>query len=336
MKNIFRNRGKNKGSPTFFILFGSGLVILGIFGFFIGAGLGFIRFIFQIHGGMKFFIEQIIWYSAMPLVFGFILIFVEFILLVRKKRLYKKLENRHQKSNAITVLLTAYNDEKSIGAAVKDFKNHPLVKRVVVVSNNSNDNTIKVAKAAGAIVYNEDKQGYGSCVFRCILESLRFKDTNLICLAEGDCTFRAYDLDKFLPYTYHAEVVSGTRIVEQLQENRNQLSMFMHYGNYFVAKLLEFKYTGEATLSDVGSTYKVIRRKTLLKLASKLDSDINHEFNAHFLEAIMKNGHSLLECPITFHPRVGKSKGANQSNLKSAIVGLRMIIGIFFGWKIIK
>ena len=336
MINLFRNRGKNKGSPTYFILFGSGLVVVGIFGFFIGAGLGFLRFIFQLHGEMRLFIEQIIWYSAMPLVFGFILIFAEFIFIVRRKRLYKKLVNERPKNNAITVLLTAYNDEKSIGAAVKDFKKHPLVKRVVVVSNNSTDDTIKVAKAAGAIVYNEKKQGYGPCVFRCILESLRYKDTNLICLAEGDRTFRAYDLDKFLPYTCHAEVVSGTRIVEQLQENRNQLSMFMHYGNYFVAKLLEFKYTGEATLSDVGSTYKVIKRKTLLKLVGKLNFNINHEFNAHFLETVMKNGHSLLECPITFHPRVGLSKGANQSNLKSTIVGLRMIIGIFFGWKTIK
>ena len=39
------------------------------------------------------------------------------------------------KTNFVTVVLTAYDDEGSIKAAVRDFQSHPLIRRVVVTSN---------------------------------------------------------------------------------------------------------------------------------------------------------------------------------------------------------
>src|SRR5438552_3921506 len=83
----------------------------------------------------------------------------------------------------------------------------------------------------GAIVVNETKQGYGRCVYRCFEEALRYSDGTHIALCEGDSTFRAFDLDKFSAYLAHAEIVNGTRIVEQLRAYSTQLSTFMYYGN---------------------------------------------------------------------------------------------------------
>ena len=40
-----------------------------------------------------------------------------------------------------------------------------------------------------------------------------------------------------------------------------------------------------------------------------------------------------VECPVTFHARVGQSKGGNVNNLRALSVGIRMIRGIAFGWK---
>ena len=68
----------------------------------------------------------------------------------------------------VTVALTAYNDEDSIADAVADFLAHPLVERVIVVSNNSRDATFARAEAAGAITFNELQPGYGRCVYRCL------------------------------------------------------------------------------------------------------------------------------------------------------------------------
>src|SRR5437764_10218305 len=49
----------------------------------------------------------------------------------------------------MTVALTAYNDEDSIADAVEDFRRHRLVRRVIVVSNNSSDATVERAREIG-------------------------------------------------------------------------------------------------------------------------------------------------------------------------------------------
>lgn len=322
-----------RGKKTAEILIGVALVFLGNVGFFVGAALGVIHAIFFKNNFFYEFIQTWLWYSAMPVVIGTFFIGFGLFFSVRRKRTYKSLMNDPIINGNITVVLTAYNDELSIGEAVKDFLSVKEVKRVVVISNNSKDNTLMVAKDAGAIVFNEVIQGYGACVYRALKEACYFDDAEIICLCEGDLTFRSYDLTKLLAYLPHADVVNGTRIVEQLQQSATQLSMFMHYGNFAVAKLLECKYLSDATLSDVGTTYKVMRRSALQEILPKLNPHINLEFNPYFLEIVISSGMAVLECPITFHPRVGESKGGNRSNWIAMKLGLRMIFGIFFGWE---
>ena len=62
-------------------------------------------------------------------------------------------------------------------------------------------------------------------------------------------------------------------------------------------------------------------------------SYFNLEFNAHFLDTVLASNLTLLECPITFHARVGKSKGGNVNDFRAVQVGIRMIFGLLFGWK---
>jgi hypothetical protein len=45
---------------------------------------------------------------------------------------------------------------------------------------------------------------------------------------------------------------------------------------------------------------------------------------------------AVVECPVTFHPRVGESKGGNINNLRALKVGLKMIVGITTDWRLIK
>lgn len=233
----------------------------------------------------------------------------------------------------LTVVLTAYNDEQSIATAVRDFASHPLVERVIVVENASSDATAQEARSAGAIVLTEHRRGYGWCVYRCLEEGCRQQDTELTLLCEGDMTFRARDIDKFMAYLPHAEIVNGTRIVEQLRERKTQLTTFMYYGNFFVGKLLEAKHVGKGTFTDVGTTYKLCRNESLGRLLPLLNPAINLEFNAHFLDVALRHGFHIVECPVTFHDRIGRSKGGNRSNWSALMVGLRMIRGLSAGWQ---
>lgn len=317
---------------TYFALWGSVLICLGFTGFLLGAFLGTLQVFLITAPSFKTFIANLVWYSATPIVIGSALLLIDVFVLVAHKRTVKFVLNEPLVNNRITVALTAYNDELSIGDSVKDFLSSEFVARVIVVSNNSSDNTIAVAQQAGAVVYNESKQGYGPCVKRALTEAAKHDDTELVVLCEGDMTFRAHDIPKFLAYIHHAEIVNGTRIVEQLQDSNTQVTNFIHYGNFAVAKLLEMKMLGDVTLSDVGTTYKMIRRKPLLDILPKLNDNINLEFNAYFIEKCVEYGHPVVEIPITFYPRVGISKGASASFWAAFKIGVRMISGILFGW----
>lgn len=314
------------------LLYGMLSFCLGSLMYLFGVLLVFPRYLLGLNYWLEPVAEWIVWYSGVPIVVGVGLALLDLLFFLDRKRPDLPVRYRPIADGPVTVALTAYNDEDSIAPAVRDFLAHPKVKRVIVVSNNSTDSTYERAEAAGALTFNEEAPGYGRCVFRCLTEAARFDDTEIVILCEGDLTFRAYDIDKLLAYAPHCDIVNGTRTVEPLRQYSTQLSTFMYYGNIFVGKLLEAKHLGRSTITDVGTTYKLCRRDALLQLLPAVDPRINLEFNAHFLDTALQQGFLLVECPVTFHQRVGISKGGNINNLRGFTVGMRMIFGILRGW----
>ena len=325
------NRGNS--TTTWFALYGFLFVSIALFAYVTGVLLGPLRLLLLDPPLFRRFSEDLVWYSGIPLVTGAVLISWDLFRNVTRIRHAKFVRNDPPTNRLLTVALTAYNDERSIGSAVKDFITHPLVKRVIVISNNSTDRTMELAEQSGALVFNETRQGYGACVHRALREALKYEDTELTLLCEGDLTFRAADIDKFLAYIPHADVVNGSRIVEQLQERDTQLSLYMHYGNLFAGKVLEMKHLGTVSLTDVGTTYKLCRNSALRELMPLLEPRINLEFNAYFLDTALKAGARIIECPVAFYPRVGTSKGGNVNNRIATRLGLRMLFGIFVDWR---
>ena len=62
-------------------------------------------------------------------------------------------------SQSIKVIIPAYNEADSIANVINDIPD--VVDEVIVVSNNSTDNTERNAKKAGATVLKESRRGYG-------------------------------------------------------------------------------------------------------------------------------------------------------------------------------
>ena len=315
------------------LMYGVLCLCTGISMYLLGVAMVVPRYLLGLNQVLLAFNEWIVWYSGVPIVTGVVLILIDLFLLLPIKRRTAVMSYEPIEDRRVTVALTAYNDELSIGAAVQDFLRHPLVKHVIVVSNNSTDATFERARAAGAITVNEPEQGYGRCVWRCLSEAVAYDETELIVLCEGDLTFRAYDLDKLLAYAPHADIVNGTRTAEPLRQRTTQLSTFMYYGNLFVGKLLEAKHLGRSTITDVGTTYKLCRRHAAQRLLRQVDRSVNLEFNAHLLDVALRNELTVVECPITFHPRIGVSKGGNTNDWRAMRVGCRMMLGIVFGWR---
>jgi hypothetical protein len=324
------------GRNTRLLMYGILLLSLGLTTFLFGVLLALPRHLLPYSERFLAINEAIVWYSGIPIVLGLALAMADlFLLLTHKRSARAEVRFDAVTDPRLIVALTAYDDQDSIGDAVRDFMRHPLVRDVIVVSNNSRDQTIERAQAAGATVFNETRQGYGHCVYRCLQEAIA-RPGELVLLCEGDRTFRAYDIDKLMAYIPHADIVNGTRTVERLRARSTQLSTFIYYGNLFAGKLLEAKHLGRSTLTDVGTTYKLCRRDALVRLMPDLMPTVNLEFNAHFLDVALTGGCDVVECPITFHPRVGVSKGGNTSNRRALTVGLRMMLGIVTSWKILR
>ena len=81
------------------------------------------------------------------------------------------------------------------------------------------------------------------------------------------------------------------------------------------------------------SRVKNFRNNALRGLLDSLDPRINLEFNPYFLDMAMQQGLHIIECPVSFHPRVGTSKGGNVSNWIATKLGVRMVLGILSNWK---
>ncbi|MEQ8935376.1 MAG: glycosyltransferase family 2 protein [Amphiplicatus sp.] len=327
-------RAKARGVAALpWLMYGVYMFCLGTAMYLSGVLLVVPRYLFGLDETLRPIAEWLVWYSGAPMVLGLLMALADLLYFFDAKRPVREYREDAPRAAKVIVALTAYNDEASIGPAVRDFLSHPRVARVIVVSNNSSDRTLEIAKSAGATAVNEEAPGYGRCVYRCFKEALAAEEADLIVLSEGDCTFRAADIDKLVAYSPHADIVNGTRIVEVLRERSTQLTTFMFYGNLFVAKLLEAKHLGRSTLTDVGSTYKLVHRRALERLMPRLNPAVNLEFNAHFMDTALSSGFTLIECPITFHPRVGVSKGGNVNNRRALKVGFAMMRGVTFGWR---
>lgn len=226
------------------------------------------------------------------------------------------------KKRKVSIVFPAYNEEKNIERAVKDFLSTKLVDEVVVVDNNSNDQTAEKAHRMDARVVSESRQGFGYAVRRALKEARG----EYIVLCEPDSTFLAADLLKFLSYADDFDLVLGTRTTRELIWDAANMGWFLRIGNIVVAKMLEFLFGGPS-LSDCGCTYRLIRKEALRKIQPFFTVGGSHFLPEMTILALIQ-GLRVVEIPINYKARIGISK-ITGSRWKAFLVGLRMIALIF-------
>jgi glycosyltransferase involved in cell wall biosynthesis len=87
----------------------------------------------------------------------------------------------------VAVLVPCYNEEAAIGQVVSDFRAALPEASIYVYDNNSSDRTVELAKAAGAIVRRETRQGKGRVVRRMFTDI----DADIYVMVDGDATYDA-------------------------------------------------------------------------------------------------------------------------------------------------
>ena len=87
----------------------------------------------------------------------------------------------------IAILVPCSNEELTVGKTVAAFREALPLATIYVYDNNSTDRTVEVARAAGAIVRDEPRQGKGNVVRRMFADI----DADVFVLVDGDATYEA-------------------------------------------------------------------------------------------------------------------------------------------------
>jgi len=220
---------------------------------------------------------------------------------------------------SVAIVMPAYNEAKGIQNVVAAFKAIAQIDEIIVVDNNSTDSTSNLALAAGARVVNEARQGYG---FAC-RRALAVSNCDITIIVESDATFRASDVYKFFAYAEEFDVVFGTRTSKSCIWSGANMGWFLRYGNWAVAKLLEYLHNGPC-LTDVGCTYKLFNRVALNHLLPVLTVG-GSSLSPELMIVAIRSGFTCVEIPVHYGSRQGDSK-ITGSFRRAFLLGLRMIL----------
>ncbi len=226
------------------------------------------------------------------------------------------------KKKKVSLVFSTYREKKSIRKYIDDVFKTGLVDEVIVVNNNAESGTDEEVKKTKAKLFYEKRQGFGAG-YR---TALNHATGDLIIMSEADGTFIAKDIEKLLVYSDEFPVVLGTRTTNATILDGANMGMFLKYGNWFVAKLVEVMF-GTTHLSDVGCTFRLMNRRSYEKIKNQLtiySSELNPEMTLLYVE----NKIPFVEIPIHYNKRVGQSS-VTGSFWKAFVLGMIMIKMVF-------
>ncbi|TVV71266.1 glycosyltransferase [Sphingomonas solaris] len=188
--------------------------------------------------------------------------------------------SRDMSAPRIAVLLPCYNEAAAIAQTVAGFRAALPEAAIYVYDNNSHDDTVAVARAAGAIVRHERIQGKGAVVRRMFADV----DTDIYVMADGDATYDAPSaralIDRLLDE--QLDMVVGARVSQiELAYRRGH-----RFGNALLTGMLARLFGRSFT--DILSGYRIFSRRFVKSFPSlSAGFEIETEISVHALELKM-------------------------------------------------
>jgi len=197
------------------------------------------------------------------------------------------------------VLVPCYNEELAIAKVVGDFRAALPGAAVYVYDNNSKDNTVAVAKSAGAVVRRETYQGKGHVVRRMFNDV----EADVYVLVDGDATYDAGSAPAMIAKLIEErlDMVVATRVDREEAAYRPG----HRTGNRLLTSFVTHMF-GRA-FSDILSGYRVFSRRFVKSFPILSGGfEIETELTVHALELELPVGE--LATPYYSRPRGSASK----------------------------
>ena len=221
----------------------------------------------------------------------------------------------------IKVIIPAFNEEKSIAKVITEIPD--FVEEIVVVNNNSTDQTVQVATKAGASVLTEKSKGYGyACLKGIDYLSQKDKTPDILVFLDGDFSDFPQELTKVIQPIIDGSVdfVVGARVKELRASG--SLTPQQVFGNWLACFLMKILY--QSSFTDLGP-FRAIRWKTLENLKM---SDKTYGWTIEMQLKVLRQKISYQEVPVSYKKRIGVSKVSG--TVKGTIFAGMKIIGWIF------
>jgi len=221
----------------------------------------------------------------------------------------------------IKVIIPAFNEQDSIGNVIKDIPK--IVDEIIVVSNNSTDNTEENAQKSGATVLKEHKKGYGyACLKGMEYIANQEQKPTIVVFLDGDYSDYPEQLTEIItPITNNnVDFVIGARD-EGLRE-KGSMTPQQVFGNWLATKLMKLFF--KATFTDLGP-FRAIKYKKLLSLNME---DKTYGWTVEMQLKVLKQKMSYIEIPVKYRNRIGTSKVSGTVK-GSVLAGIKILTWIF-------
>ncbi len=204
----------------------------------------------------------------------------------------------------VLVIIPAFNEAHSIGKVVADIP-RSLVQEIVVVNNNSTDETEANARVAGATVLREDRKGYGQaclCGIAYAAAKTNADRPTIIVFIDGDYSDYPGEMDLLVtPIVEDGyDMVIGSRALGARE--KGSMTPPQVFGNWLATTLIRWFYRTRYT--DLGP-FRAIKMDRLLELDMQ---DTTYGWTVEMQLKAAKKRFKTTEVAVTYRRRIGVSK----------------------------
>ncbi|MGX1023128.1 glycosyltransferase family 2 protein [Psychroflexus sp. MBR-150] len=225
------------------------------------------------------------------------------------------------KNTLIKVIIPAHNEAQSVAKVVKDIPD--FVDEVIVVDNNSTDNTSYVAKKAGATICFEAQKGYGyACLKAMAYIQNQSKSPDIVVFIDADYSDYPEQLTSLVEpiIEENYDFVIGAR--KKLLREKGAMTLPQRFGNALATSLMRLMYGAKFT--DLGP-FRAIKYHKLLSLNMQ---DKTYGWTVEMQLKALKHNLKYKEEPVKYRNRIGKSKVSG--TIKGAVMaGIKILSWVF-------
>ncbi|WP_027065982.1 glycosyltransferase family 2 protein [Maribacter sp. Hel_I_7] len=225
----------------------------------------------------------------------------------------------------IKVIIPAFNEADSIAHVINEIPK--TVSEVIVVNNNSTDDTVKNAEKAGATVLTETRKGYGyACLKGLDYIAAKSKQPDIIVFIDGDYSDYPEELDKIVApiLENNIDFVVGAR-TKSLREEGSMTPQQV-FGNWLATFLMSLFFGAKFT--DLGP-FRAIKYEKLKELNME---DKTYGWTVEMQLKVLKKKMTYTEVPARYKRRIGISKVSG--TVKGSIFAGIKILGWIFKYSI--